>query len=47
MTSIIMDTLASEPIQRFMKGDAFEKKAPCPLVYMEANEVETSTENMN
>lgn len=21
-----MDTLASEPIQRFMKGDAFEKK---------------------
>ena len=35
-----MDKIASKPIQRFKKGDAFVEIAQHPLVFMEVNEVE-------
>ena len=35
-----MNIIASKPIQRFKKGDAFVEIAPHPLVFMEVNEVE-------
>jgi len=40
-----MDKIASKPIQRFKKGDAFVEMAPHPLVFMEVNEVEGGTGN--
>ena len=42
-----MDKITLLPIPRFKKGDAFVEKAPHPLVFMEVNEVEESTENMD
>lgn len=35
-----MNKIASKPIQRFKKGDAFVEIAPDPLVFMEVNEIE-------
>ena len=35
-----MNIIASKPIQRFKKGDAFVESTPHPLVFMEVNEVE-------
>ena len=35
-----MDEIASKPIERFKKGDAFVGIAPHPLVFMEVNEVD-------
>ena len=40
-----MDKIASKPIQRFKKSDAFVEIAPHPLVFMEVNEVEGGTGN--
>ena len=40
-----MDKIASKPIPRFKKGDAFVEIAPRPLVFMEVNEVEGSAGN--
>ena len=40
-----MDKIASKPIQRFKKGDAFVEMAPHPLVFMEVSEVEGGTGN--
>ena len=42
-----MNEISSKPIQHFKKGDAFVEMAPRPLVFMEINEVEKSTENMD
>ena len=42
-----MDKIASKPIPRFKKGDAFVEVATLPLVFMEVNEVEDSSENMD
>ncbi len=42
-----MDKIASKQIQYFKKGDAFVNVAPHPLVFMEVNEVEESTEYMD
>jgi hypothetical protein len=42
-----MDKITSEPKPRFRKGDAFVEIATYPLVFMEINEVEKSTENMD
>ena len=35
-----MNKIASKPIQRFKKGDAFVEIVPDPLVFMEVNEIE-------
>ena len=42
-----MNEISSKPIQHFRKGDAFVEMAPRPLVFMEINEVDKSTENMD
>ena len=42
-----MDKIVSKPIQRFKKGDAFVEMAPHPLVFMEVNEVEEYSVNMD
>ena len=42
-----MDKKEPNITPRFKKGDAFVEIAPHPLVFMEVNEVEESTENMD
>lgn len=42
-----MNEITSKNIQHFRKGDAFVEMAPHPLVFMEINEVEKSTKNMD
>ena len=42
-----MDEIASKPIERFKKGDAFVGIAPHPLVFMEVNEVDGGIGNKN
>ena len=45
--AVIMDKKEPNITPRFKKGDAFVEMAPHPLVFMEVNEVEESTVNMD